>query len=486
MKKVFLDDLPRTIYRGKICIDWHKSIGCKVRSVYDDLEGWLTIEDYIKGTHSKLKVKYLKNKFNFLDIGNFAKCKLGGLLETKTSNFKFEIGCKLKDKHRDIVITESKHRNGRKYYKFKCNKCGFECGEHYKNQEYKEELWITECNVMKGSGCSCCNGKVVVVGINDVPTTAPSIVRFFPNGYDEAKLYTKNSGKSIYPICPDCGRIKTKSMLINTIYRNKAIGCSCGDGFKYPEKLMFSVLEQFKSDFETQYYPDWCKYTDFNNKNKIKTGRYDFVLNDYPYIIEMDGGFHSKDNNMSGQTKEESKYIDDIKDSLARQNDYEVIRIDCAKSSLVYIKQNILNSKLNELFDLSKIDWNQCEEFIKNNLKKQVCSYYKTFLDTTANISNKFNLSVDTIRTYLKDGTELGWCNYDPKESVKKSSSILGKNTRKKVRVFKDDVFLGEFESLHKLEELSKEIFDVKFFRGHISRVCNGKLEQYKGFIFSY
>lgn len=437
MRKVFLDDLPRTMYRGKICIDWHKSIGCKVKFVYDDLEGWLTIEDYIKGAHSKLKVKYLKNKFKILDIGNFTKCKLGCLLGTKTSNFKFEIGYKLKDKHRDIITTESKHRNGRKYYKFKCNKCGFECGEHYKNQEYKEELWVTECDLIKGSGCSCCNGKIVVVGINDVPTTSPSIVKFFPNGYECASKYTKRSGKLIYPTCPECGRTKAKLMSISTIDRNKSIGCICSDGFKYPEKFMFSVLEQLKFDFETQYSPKWCRYIDFKDVNKIKTGRYDFVLNNCPYIIEMDGGFHNKDNSMNGQTKEESKYIDNEKDRLALENGYDVIRIDCDKSSLLYIKQNMLNSKLNELFDLSKIDWNQCEEFINNNLKKQVCSYYKTFLDTTINISNKFNLSVDTVRSYLKDGTELGWCDYNAKESARKSSSIIGKNTRKKLKYLK-------------------------------------------------
>ena len=46
------------------------------------------------------------------------------------------------------------------------------------------------------------------------------------------------------------------------------------------------------------------------------------------------------------------------------------IVIDCKYSELNYIKRNILDSRLNEIFDLSIIDWLKCEEFYKEMLKK--------------------------------------------------------------------------------------------------------------------
>ena len=77
-----------------------------------------------------------------------------------------------------------------------------------------------------------------------------------------------------------------------------------------------------------------------------------FVYNNKEYILEMDGGFHSIDNLMNGQTVEESKSIDDYKDTMAKEHGIEVIRIDCyykSKDRLEYVKQNIIDSKLNKI-----------------------------------------------------------------------------------------------------------------------------------------
>ena len=294
-------------------------------------------------------------------------------------------------------------------------------------------------------------------------------------------MYSKGSKHKIYPICPDCGRIKSTMMEISTICKYKSIGCSCGDGISYPEKFMHQLLEQLTIKFIYQYKPKWCKY---ELNNKIKTGRYDFYfeLNEQQYIVEMDGGFHNIDNRMNGQTKEESKLIDNYKDRLANKNNILMIRIDCKESDLEYIKDKILHSKLNDLVDLSKINWLKCEEFALSNLVKKACEYKRDNPDlTTVQIGKIMNMCKVSIRKYLKKGNLLGWCEY--------ASEIEFENKKinsKSVEIFKNDKSLGIFQSCSELSKKSERLFNTKIDSRRISDVCNNKIKQYKGFTFKY
>ena len=325
----------------------------------------------------------------------------------------------------------------KKYYKYKCNVCGFECGKHYKNQEYKEEHWISEVNLLGlENGCACCSNTFVVEGINDIPTTATWMIPYFQGGYDEAKLYTRRSGQRITPICPDCGRVKDKDGTIDHINKTKSISCTCGDGMSYPSKVIFSILEQLQMNFKTEFSPKWCTYINFNNIDKIKTGRYDFLLEDIyldnkQVILEIDGGWHKNDNSLSGVKKEESEYVDFTKDKLALENGYEVIRIDCCESDIKYIKNSVESSKINNLLTLCKVDWLKCDEFALNNLVKVACSYWNSGIESTLEISEIMKISRVTVTRYLKNGTIHNWCNYDAKQQMVKSA--LKNNKRKSV-----------------------------------------------------
>lgn len=466
IKKIFSEDLP--IYKEgtyKNCIDWKSTIGYKVKFIYDDIEGEVEIVNYnTKG--NKLTLKYLEINNYKMDTTQFLACMLGKMLGKYTNEFKIEIGQIFKDNKRDLIITDREYRKDKnqyswKWYKYTCNLCGW------------TEGWIIEGSLLVGHGCSVCcsNGKTVIEGINDIPTTNPWMIPYFQGGYDEAKLYTKCSSKKIYPICPDCGRIRDKSIVISSIYKNHSIACSCSDGQSYPFKFMFSLLEQLNIPFETEYNSEW-----------IKPMRYDFYFesNDKKYIIETDGGFHNKDNKMSGQTKEKSKEIDDYKDRLAREHDIELIRIDCDKSELEYIENNILNSELNKLFDLSNINWLKCHEYTLKNLIKTSCNLFNSGIGSTTKIGVQLKLSRYTIRKYLKQGAILNWCNYNAKEEIFKGGRS------KKIEMFKNNISLAIFKSGSELSKKSEKLFGTKLFTGGISSVCNGKQKQYKGFTFKY
>lgn len=348
-------------------------------------------------------------------------------------------------------------------YKYKCNKCGFSCGSNWniKDKEYKNESWISEYSLNSGKGCSCCNiaPKIVVENINSVYRTDPWMIPYI--GERCAKTHTYNSTDSIHPTCPYCGKVKDKKIKICQIKIYKSIGCSCSDGKSYIEKYMINFLEQLKEQkqikeikMEERY--DWCKfYSPFKNKNTY--GIYDFIIEDIKLIIETDGAFHRKDNKMSEQTKEESIWLDNIKDKLAKENGYKVVRISDEED----IKQNIINSELNKIFRLLNIDWIKCNELALSNLIKVACEYKKNNPNmTTTEIGEIMGYCQATIIKWLKRGSKLGWCNYNPKEEQRKSKK------GKKIKCIDDGRIFNsimEASKYYSIEDSS------------ISAVCNGK-----------
>ena len=473
IRKVFLDDLPRYGKR----VDWKKSSNqhCKVRFIYYDIEGEIEIVDYNSKTR-EISLKYLDKPIYIMRCADFLYCKIGILLGTYNGNFRIEIGQIFKDDKRDMVITDREYRRdnnnqNRKWYKYDCRTCKW------------TEGWIEEWDLLNNIGCSCCYGRTVVEGINDITTTAPFMIPYFQGGYEEAKLYTRTSSKRIKPTCPLCGKAKSKSSSIANVYAQHSIGCPCSsEGVSYSEKLMFSVLNQLELNFTPEYSPNW-----------IKPRRYDFYIPSLNLIIEMDGGLgHGKKTHCkSNMTKEESLDIDNYKDEMAREHGIEVIRIDCGyskskQSSLAYVKNSIVNSRLNILLDLSKIDWLKCEQLALSNFVKQACDLWDSGMESTTEIAKIIKVSTSTIGRYLKQGKLVSWCEYDAKKESKKVLDKGRELNKKKVRVFKDGTPLGVFNSLTDLEKQSKNKYGINLDRHYVAYVCNGEREEYHGYTFKY
>lgn len=479
IRKVFLDDLPRK--GGKLGkIDWENSVGFKVSFIYDDIEDEVKIIKYEKKSE-RLFIIYNGKEFDINSTG-FKNCRMGRILGKQTKEFKIEMGQIFKDDKRDLVTTNREYRDrvdnkgNNKYYKYTCNVCGW------------TEGWILEGNLIgkRKHGCSCCRGYTVVEGINDIPTTAPWMVKYFQGGYDEAKLYTKSCSKKIIPICPDCKRIKSKSISINELYGRKSIGCTCGDGISYSEKFMISLLDQLNIKYIHQLTKttfEWCD-----------NYRYDFYIPNLDMIIETHGRQHYKQVKGFYKTLEEEQKNDELKEQLAKENGVEhYIVIDCRESSMKWIKNNIMGNKLNDFFDLSVIDWSRCEMFaIDSNKVKEVCDYWnsKEEWETTVDLGRMFNCDYATIDSYLIKGENQGWVrNYKEikeKSRLIKNAESVKRRCSKPVAIFKEGLLLGVFESISELVRQSEELFNTKFFSGHISRVCIGKKPHYKGFTFKY
>ena len=489
MRKVFLENLPRK-RKGKF-IDWKNCVGYIIHFIYDDVEGDMEIIDYITNTYSYVSIKYLNEVYN-IRTDSLKICNLGTILKRYTSDFKIKIGQTFKNDKRDLTIIDREKRarykkdenfkSNTKWYKYHCNKCG-------------AELWMEEGNLLKGCMCLYCSKhnhsinihnhsiNMVVEGLNDIYTTDKWMSEYFVDK-NVAKQYSHCSYKTVLMKCPYCGY--EKEMRISTLYCYGFSCNKCAIRSSYPERIMTNFLKVLNVDYIKEYRKSDC---DWINKGY----RYDFYfyLNGEEYIIETHGKQHYEDGfkGCGGKTLEEAQQNDKNKYELAIKNGIKpqnYIVIDCRYSKLDYIKNNIINSKLGDIFDLNNVDWVNIDKQSQKNLIKEVCDYWHLHNDinneelTVKELSNIFGISIQRIRNYLNKGNNFNWCHYDGKKESSKSSN----SNRKSIEIFKDGESLGVFSSGSELERMSEKLFGVKLLNTNISKVLKGKRKHCGGFTF--
>ena len=466
IKKIFIEDLQMKIYHGNKCIDWTGSKGRIVRFIYGDIKGSFLIKDVVKGNNcSKLLLQY-KDTEKWYDAGHVKNCEIGSLIGTYSSEYRYKIGQTIKENNRNFTIIGSKKEQDntgivRKYYKYHCNEC-------------TAELWMEESNIKRGSSCACCgniSNKIVVKGINDIATTNPWMIPYFENEEDCYK-YTCDSNKKINMKCINCGH--KKELAICYLHKNGFSCPICGDGISYPEKVIMNLLKQLNIDFIMQ----------LNNKqfNWCDKFRYDFYfeLNNKKYIIETHGLQHYENNGGFFNKLKEQQKIDIIKQELALKNGIdEYIIIDCRESNIDFIKENILHSKLNNIFNLNNVDWNYINEKSQKSLLVEICKYWKEHNNinseklSTTYVGKVFNVDRTTVLRYIKIGNDIGLCNYT------KRNTIL-KNENNYLEVYKDNIKLGEFNTY---KEIIEHFKNENFSYGKISNAYKNN-KSYKGYMF--
>lgn len=336
---------------------------------------------------------------------------------------------------------------------------GFRKGYKYQCIKDKYIGYISESNLLNNKGCPVCSGRISLKGYNDIHTVARWMEDWTINPIEISNLLP-HSSKKIKCKCPVCNSV-IGYRRVSEIYNHNVVCPNCSDGISYPEKFMYNLLKQLGIDFEYQYSPDW-----------IKPKRYDFYFefNNKKYIIEMDGGIgHGNKNRLSNMTSEESKAIDNIKDQIAIKHEIELFRIDCKKSELNYIKNNILNSSLSKLFNLSNINWFEIDKQSQKSFIKKICNYKNNNPSvTTSQIATIYNLSSITISKYLKIGNKYGWCIYNPKNEMSKNGAVNGKANSKKVICL----------NTGKIYDSAKQAaIDTQVCRKSICSCCNGKYQ---------
>lgn len=262
--------------------------------------------------------------------------------------------------------------------------------------------------ILKNRNCPYCNGKKVLFGFNDVYTKRPDLRKYFVN-IEDSKKVSPFSNKQVEVKCDICGE---KRKILVSYLSMSGLSCKkCGNTISISQKIMYNLLDSLNKDFVSEKTFEWS-----NGK------RYDFYLKDYNCIIETNGSQHYENHNFGYKTLQEEQENDKYKERLAKENGIKYyIVLDCRKSELEWIKNSILNSELNKLFNLSNVDWDKL--FIisqqSNPIIKKCCRSWNEG-NTTKEIMKKVGISHNTVAKYLKIGTKMGICNYVKEEQLKR------------------------------------------------------------------
>lgn len=320
------------------------------------------------------------------------------------------------------IANYNKLNKCRKFFKEQVKNNGHELLSPYVNATEKVYIdfkcghkphYISPNEYLSGSRCPICSNNIIVPHVNDCYTLRPDLLKYFINKEDSIGIAVHNRDKKEYQ-CPFCGTIKEDTLANIAEF---GFSCSnCSDGIKYPNKFMCNILKQLGEVFDTEFIFDWCIFENYYKENKFSKGIYDIVIHNKKIIIEMDGYGHG-DNTLS-RTKEETIYVDNMKDKLAEENGYKVIRIDCKYKTLYnrkeYITNSILNSDLLKFYDFSNVDFDVADIECNASYVHKIWDLYNKGLNC-AEISKIINLSITTISKYLKNGNKIGVCQYDDK-----------------------------------------------------------------------
>ena len=257
--------------------------------------------------------------------------------------------------------------------------------------------------------------------VNDIYTTNKEVYNLLYNKEDGHK-YREYSCKKVLFVCLNCGEILLRSIDRVSI---QGLSCNkCGDGISYAEKFMTSIFDQLNIIYEVQFTAKWAKLY-----------RYDFMFeyNDNKYIVEIYGQFHFNDNKMNGIKKENALKLDKIKEDKAVSNGYTVIRIDAnyphAGKRFEYIKESILNSQLNNIFDMSCIDYVKCNLYGNKSILFEIANDWNNGVRDYDILRNKYHLKTVAITRNLKRAYESKLI----KESLDEIRAINRKNAHIKI-----------------------------------------------------
>lgn len=262
---------------------------------------------------------------------------------------------------------------------------------------------------------SCAN--VTIKGIDDIATTHPQLIKYFVNE-EEAHRFKANSNRKIDLKCPVCDSRKKIQLIQLT---KQGFSCpNCSTGVSYPEKFVTEMLKLLGVEFKTQYDEIHKKY------------RYDFYIPLLNMIIETHGIQHYEGHRHPAWSTHEKEHENDINKWMLAQlklcEDLKYVVLDCRESKMEWIRNSILNSELNNLFDLSRIDWSYIAKQSEPGLMNQIIKCYKETDLNAVGISKELGLSSNTIRKYLRRATELELIEWEPEKDVSIKTIIMIKN----------------------------------------------------------
>ena len=316
--------------------------------------------------------------------------------------------------------------------------------------------------------------KIIKPYVDDFYTLHKDLLIYLEHPEDTIGEATYNRKKYIL-ICPECKIGKVETTLAQLVINGFSCPC-CGNKGSYFNRFGHYLFNELHEEFESEKCFNWCRFPNFKHRDKIYSGIYDFVIESKKLIVEMDGGLHKT--GTSTKSKDEVKYVDDMKTRLAIQNGYVIVRIDCSygvvKDRFNIFKNNLLNSNLKDYYDLGSVDLEKLDVLANQNITKIISEYWNQGY-TIPEIVKLSTFCTSTVRTYLRKGTKIGWCSFDEGKSRSRGY---------KIKVMQNNNLVGLFESKAKCTKQVREKYHIIFDSDMIAKNINHKINNYKGLNF--
>jgi very-short-patch-repair endonuclease len=227
-------------------------------------------------------------------------------------------------------------------YIFQCDKCPHEF-EKSPASIVSKNSWCPYCASKK-----LCVGELCMSCYNKSLRSNPDFELFSSKNTVSCRMIFKGSKDKYLFYCPDC----KEDYLMSAFNFNAGQRCTCM--LKKTETKLYKFFTnntKYKVLREERY--DWCTYKDTQRK-----ASYDFIINEYNLIIELDGRQHFE-NTYHHKEYTETTNKDVYKMKCAMENGYKMIRIlqenvwqdkNDWKSKLLRAIEYIINSNINFIF----------------------------------------------------------------------------------------------------------------------------------------
>lgn len=339
------------------------------------------------------------------------------------------------------------------------------------------EWEATPKDLLNKRGCPYCkNKKILSNKENSIGAKYPELLKYFINP-EEAFKYSIGSRKKFYFKCPKCNKLKSTPI---STYNLLFFGFTCEfckDTSSIPNKFIREVVRQLLEikeidDYQLEYSPEWAK-----------PYRYDCYIkkDNLNILIEMDGVQHKKD---KGVYSKGVKERDQIKNKLAEQNNFALIRIDCENTNFNNLKYLLLKSNIVNLINFNNIDWEKVKINIQENLMNKICEEYNKYdYISLKELAKIFHVTSKTVENMLKLGDEIKLCKYD-----KASHNRNGKSRSLKKRI---DIYDLNKNLVISIDSKTNTYQWIKENTGgckisYVNDCLNNKRFSYKNYIFKY
>ena len=379
-------------------IAWGKVNNVNVHFVYEGICGTIKI---IKPLPNRKSLILYNGKESEIQNESLRNCNLAYIIGVKSHDFKYQ--------ENEIVNVKEGRIKILKRYRINRNKK--EAGEIRKTSEkcYDFECMIchgiidkyTETKIEELAKCPYCSKHRLLVGFNDMWTTHPEQAKLLKNPeYGYKYMYSANKPELEW-ICPYCKEeiIKTPNDVAT-----KGLCCpNCNNMNTYPNRFMYHFVKQLTNNVTREKSFFWSEGR-----------RYDIFFDNY-CICEAHGLQHYEEQiSFTDRSLEEEQKNDKLKQKLALSNGIKEYRvIDCRKSDFDFIKNNVINSRFAELYNLSKVDWLKLENDINNNIFIEASELWNAGIHDPEILAEKLNIHKSNIHIIMSRAKELGLCNYD-------------------------------------------------------------------------